>query len=175
MMPFLYYIIFCLNGFQSDYNLLFLKEINLIRAQGCACGGQQMPAADPIIWDIDLAETSRRHAQDMQDNNFFSHINQINQDVGMRADSIYYRWDQIGENIAKGFLSDFEVLRAWLNSPPHCEMLLFSNVTEMGAKRVGDYWVVNFGKPQSEDKSKKQKEYQRKKKSALAFYKSLYN
>lgn len=65
-------------------------------------------------------------------------MNQINQDVGMRADSIYYEWAQIGENIAKGYLSEFDVLRAWLDSPPHCEMIMFSDITEMGARRVGE-------------------------------------
>lgn len=49
----------------------------------------------------------------------------------MRADSIYYEWAQIGENIAKRYLSEFDVLRAWLDSPPHCEMIMFSDITEL--------------------------------------------
>jgi len=144
-MHFLYCIILVVYGFPSEYPLFLLKEINLIRSAGCPCGDQYMPPVNPLVWSVELEQTARQHAQDMHDNNYFSHYNQVNQDVSIRADSVHYEWNQIGENIAKGYLSDYEVLRAWIESPAHCEMIMYSFINEMGASRVGDYWVVNFG------------------------------
>lgn len=126
---------------------LLLKEINIIRTHGYACGEQILPTVDTLSWSPELALIAEEHAQDMQDNNYFSHYNHLNQDVGIRADSVHYGWNQIGENIAIGFLSNFNVMSAWLESEEHCEMIMYEHISEMGAARVGKYWVVNFGKP----------------------------
>ncbi len=128
---------------------LLIKEINSIRTHGYLCGSDSLPVADTLIWSEKLAITAKQHAQDMHDDGYFSHYNRLNHDVGQRADSVHYEWNQIGENIAIGYLSDYDVMRAWLESPEHCEMIMYPHISEMGAARVGDYWVVNFGKPDS--------------------------
>jgi len=145
------------NGFQSSYPPLLIKEINLIRAHGCRCGDIDMMPVDSLIWNEDLEKTARQHAIDMTENDYFSHFDKNNQEVSNRAEFLEYEWIQIGENIARGFLSDFDVLKAWLESPTHCEMIMFPHITEMGAARVDDYWVANFGKPIEQSDSRKRK------------------
>jgi uncharacterized protein YkwD len=39
-----------------------------------------------------------------------------------------------------------EVHRLWLESPAHCKIIMSSIYSEMGAAKVGDYWVVMFGR-----------------------------
>jgi len=101
---------------------LLLKEVNIVRSHGYECGHKTMEAVDTLSWSPRLASIARQHAKYMLDNNSFSHFNRINH--------------------------NHTVMRAWLESDEHCEMILYDDVTEMGAARVGDYWVVNFGKPQ---------------------------
>lgn len=133
-------------GFIDPPSLL-LKEVNIIRVHGYQCGDQKMPPVDTISWNPELAIIAHQHAQDMHTKNYFSHYNLSKQDVSLRADSIKYEWNQIGENIAIGYQSNYDVMRAWLESDEHCEMILYPYITEMGAARAGEYWVINFGRP----------------------------
>lgn len=126
---------------------LLLKETNIIRTHGCHCGDENMAAVGTLVWSEKLAITAKQHAQDMNDNGYFSHYNRLKQDVVQRADTIQYNWNQIGENIAIGYLTNYNVMRAWLESPEHCKMIMYPHISEMGAARVGNYWFVNFGKP----------------------------
>jgi len=82
----------------------------------------------------------------MNEDDYFSHYNQEGDDVGDRAEKVFYPWDKIGENIAVGFKSELGVMHAWLDSKDHCEMIMHDAVKEMGAARVGFYWVQNFSK-----------------------------
>lgn len=129
---------------------LLLSEVNYVRSQGCNCGDVFYQPTHPLKWNKDLAELARLHASEMNDHEYFSHYNQDGDDVGDRAEKVLYDWIKIGENIAVGFKSDLSVMHAWLESVEHCEMIMSPAVKEMGAARVGDYWVQNFSRKNPE-------------------------
>ena len=49
------------------------------------------------------------------------------------------------ENIAWGYKSESEVLQGWLDSPPHCEAILFPYYNAYGLSRRGFYWTLVLG------------------------------
>ena len=92
----------------------------------------------------------------MANNNFFSHTGSNGQSVGSRATQAGYVWSTVGENIAAGgsLSSVAAVVQAWVNSPGHCENLMRSSFTELGASKYsnntstyGVYWTQVFGRP----------------------------
>jgi len=117
-----------------------------VRSQGCTCGDKYYPPTKPLRWNVDLAELANSHAADMNKDKYFSHYDRKGDDVGDRAEKVLYKWNQIGENIAVGFRSELSVMHAWLASTEHCEMIMNDSVKEMGAARVGFYWVQNFSR-----------------------------
>ncbi|MCB0578387.1 MAG: CAP domain-containing protein, partial [Phaeodactylibacter sp.] len=50
-----------------------LAEVNALRETGCRCGTRWMPPAPALSWNTQLANAARRHAGDMQRNDFFNH------------------------------------------------------------------------------------------------------
>jgi uncharacterized protein YkwD/DNA-binding transcriptional regulator YhcF (GntR family) len=68
-----------------------------------------------------------------------------------------YQYDFAGENLAHGFTSNDNLMKAWMNSPLHKANILSSNYSEIGIAVIkGKYLtspqdtivVVHFGKPQ---------------------------
>ena len=123
---------------------LLLSEVNYVRSVGCDCGSHYYGPVESLKWNENLAHLAYTHALDMQNANYFSHYNNEGKDVGDRAEAIYYRWNKIGENIAVAYKSELSVMHAWLASEEHCKMIMEPSIKEMGAARVGNYWVQNF-------------------------------
>ena len=139
-------IITILHLFVPTEQQLLLSEVNYIRTQGCDCGEQYHKPTHALTWNAELSDLARLHAIEMNDLEYFSHYNQQGDDVGGRAEKVFYEWIKIGENIAVGYKCTLTVMHAWLASPEHCEMIMNTSIKEMGAARVGDYWVRNFSR-----------------------------
>ena len=131
---------------QQAKSFELLQLVNDLRAQGCQCGGVRMQAVKPVRWNTTLARSASLHAKDMVRNKYFSHHSRSGKDVGDRLDDIGYDWQRVGENIADGYYDARKVLRAWIESPEHCELLMDPGFDEMGAYLEGRYWVQHFGK-----------------------------
>ena len=64
-----------------------------------------------------------------------------------------YRWLHVGENVAAGQFTAEEVLKAWIGSPEHREILEKKDFTALGIglakgpKR--NYWTMVFGEPKN--------------------------
>ena len=127
---------------ESYANLLDL--VNQLRASGCRCGGQVMPPVGAVSWSGRLAEASKAHSQDMQDNDFFNHTGSDGSNPGTRITRTGYRWRTYGENIAVGYSSAAAVFQGWKDSPGHCKNMMNEDFTEMGAARVGTFWTQDF-------------------------------
>jgi uncharacterized protein YkwD len=59
----------------------------------------------------------------------------------------YYQYKTAGENLAKGFSNDNDVVNAWLRSETHRKVMLNCKYTETGIGREGKYYVQVFAKP----------------------------
>ena len=123
-----------------------LAEVNALRESGCRCGTRWMPPAPALSWNTQLANAARRHAGDMQRNDFFNHRGSDGSDMAQRIEEAGYQWQTIAENIAWGHPDVASVVQAWKESPGHCENMMNSQYSEMGAARAGAYWVQDLGR-----------------------------
>ena len=110
----------------------------------------------PLRHQIDLERSSQLHAQDMNDNDFFSHENLSGQSSGDRIKDTGYGVVNaqecrcsykvfLGENIAKGQTSVVQVIAEWMDSQSHREAMLSKDYKEIGVGIINTIWVLNFG------------------------------
>jgi uncharacterized protein YkwD len=100
----------------------------------------------PVSYDERLDRAAQKHAQDMADNNYFSHTSLDGQTVLERIQAEGYDARGWGENIAGRQQSDQEALDAWINSPDHNALLNASTLSDfaLGVAGVGSNtrWVL---------------------------------
>ncbi len=131
-------------NFQND----MLAYVNALRTKGCKCNGVQMPLVPALKWNKLLEAASIRHAKDMSNTQTFSHTGSDGSTMSKRITDAGYKWTYLGENIAWGYPTLLSVINGWVASAGHCKNMMSANVTELGAAKVGTYWVQDFGKPQ---------------------------
>lgn len=127
----------------ANYQQL-LDLVNELRAGGCLCGDQNMPAVGTLRWNQQLAAAAVQHSQDMANNQHFSHTGTDGSSGGDRIQQQGYRWQTYGENIAQGYASVASVFKGWKDSPGHCRNMMNANFKEMGAGVKNRYWTQDF-------------------------------
>ena len=118
---------------------LQIDEVALARADA------QMGAV--ARWNNLIAAAADNHCEDMAQVGQLNHTGSDGSNAGTRLERVGYTWQQYGENIASGFTSSSEVLRAWISSPGHCRNLMGANFTEMGLARKDHFWTQVFARP----------------------------
>jgi uncharacterized protein YkwD len=140
---------------QDAYEAEVLRLTNEARSQSRRCGGKRYKKTRSLRWSPVLAASADAHSADMATRDYFSHYAPGNVSPFERMRAAGYRYRAAGENIAAGrSLADpAAVVRAWLNSPGHCKVLMNPRYRELGVGRVegagkwGVYWTQNFGQP----------------------------
>lgn len=117
-----------------------------IRNQNCGSAGRYRATA-PLAWNDQLAEAATMHATDMYQNRFFEHTGSDGSRPSARVTQAGYTWGYAGENISAGFYTPQAVVTAWMESPGHCKTIMDSRFDDMGAARVGTYWVLTVASP----------------------------
>lgn len=115
----------------------------VIELVNCARGQSGLA---PLFSNALLEVAAANHANDMVNNNFFSHTGSNGSSVGDRVTAVGYAWVAVGENIAQGQTTDFQVFNDWMNSSGHRANILSASFVEIGVARVGNTWVQVFGK-----------------------------
>lgn len=134
------------NGGVSSVNkTTLLQLVNDVRLSGCNCGSTYMPPVGVILWNNQLEAAAEKHSKDMLTNNYFSHTGFDGSSAGDRIRQAGYNWRKYGENIAKGYSTEQEVINAWILSVDHCKNIMDSDFREMGVARAGVYWTQEFG------------------------------
>jgi len=123
-----------------------LSEVNMLRSEGCNCGGQWMSPVQPVQWNNVLYRVSNKYARYMAANGHFDHVSKSGENLGDRLSNIGYDWAKIGENLGFGYDDFYHVLEAWKKSPSHCRMLMDPDMTDMGLSKHKTYWVQSFSK-----------------------------
>ncbi|MGL6261432.1 CAP domain-containing protein [Vibrio sp. WXL103] len=138
----------------EDFAQQMLFAVNQARQQARDCGDKSMPAAPALTWSYDLESAAVRHSSDMANGNFLSHTGSDNSSVGDRISDTGYRASAWAENVAAGQKDIDAVMASWLSSPGHCENIMRTSVTELGAAFVenpdttyGIYWTQVFAAP----------------------------
>ena len=99
----------------------------------------------PYAWSSRLAVASQRHAEDMYEQEYFSHTSLDGRDFGDRARGAGYEGSPRGENIAAGQRSAESVMNSWMGSPGHRNNILSESSNEIGIGLHEFHWVQNFG------------------------------
>jgi len=91
----------------------------------------------------------------MAKNNFMGHHGSDGSEAGDRVRRAGYVWRTVGENVAAGQPDAETVVKAWLDSPGHCENIMSPNFSEMGVSFVAApqselriLWAQEFAAPQ---------------------------
>jgi uncharacterized protein YkwD len=134
----------------SSFKQDFLDLINQTRAKGCKCGNTYMPPAPPLIWNDELEDAAKGHANDMAKQSYFSHESKDGRTMSSRivtAGYYFKGWKSftVGENIAFGQTSIREVMAGWFKSEGHCHNLMNPSFKEVGVAEKNKYWVQDFG------------------------------
>jgi len=118
--------------------------INKTRHSGCFCGDQWFPPVKKITWCSLAEQAAQLHSNDMNQNDFFRHEGSDNSSAGDRLHRVGYTWHTYGENIAKGFPTEQDVIEGWLKSPRHCKNIMDKDFTRMGIATKSSYWTQIF-------------------------------
>ncbi len=118
-----------------------LELVNQARREGRYCGKEYFEPAEEVVWNEKLELAAQIHSNDMYDNDFFSHTGSDGSDAGERLEAVGYKWITYGENIAKGYENEEQVIKAWLKSEGHCKNIMNPAFKEMGVARAGYYWT----------------------------------
>lgn len=96
-----------------------------------------------------LANVAQTKAEDMRDNNYFSHQSPTYGSPFEMMKQFNIQYSAAGENIARGQRTAAEVMNSWMNSPGHRKNILSEKYTHIGVglaeKSQGTtYWVQMF-------------------------------
>lgn len=125
---------------------LLVSLINNYRVSGCNCGAEYYEPVTQIVWNDTIELAAKVHSNDMNNNNFFNHTGSDGSSAGDRLNRVGYSWTTWGENIAKGYTSEIEVVEGWISSVGHCKNIMNANFKEMGVATSGSYWTQLFAK-----------------------------
>lgn len=131
----------------SGFNSQMLAAVNQLRTSGTTCGGETMPPVKPLAWNAKLEKATVAHTVYMSETNNFSHQGKNSSWPEDRIKAAGYNWDQVGENIGKGYKDIPAAIVGWKESAGHCKQMMSADVTEMGAAKVGPYWCQKYAKP----------------------------
>lgn len=107
----------------------------------------------PVVVNPSLQKIADEYACRMIVEDFFGHTDpESGHGPGDRAVLSKYAFYAIGENLAAGQETPTEVMRVWMESPAHREIILDEKWTEVGISVRGGgkysiYWVQEFGAP----------------------------
>ncbi|UCC29549.1 MAG: CAP domain-containing protein [Phycisphaerales bacterium] len=107
----------------------------------------------PVVVSEKLTKIAEDYACRMIDAKFFGHRSPLTgHGPAKRAVAGKYTFYAVGENLAAGPESSAEVMKLWMDSPPHRDIILDPTWKEVGiAVRAGGeystYWVQEFGDP----------------------------
>ncbi len=115
-----------------------LQLVNEARSSASSCGAP-VPS---VVWNDTLALVAKRHSENMNANQKFSHSDADGTLVDIRLKKAGYQWSDYAENLLKGGASEEEAMQAWLKSAAHCNNIMRPGVREMGVGTSGIYWTM---------------------------------
>lgn len=95
--------------------------------------------------DANLTLAARNHAQDMAQNNYFSHRSLSGAGLADRVSRTGYCVSGLAENIAFGHRSVAGVFSSWFKSPGHRRNMLRPQAVAFGLAESDGTWVLVLG------------------------------
>ncbi len=120
------------------YNIFF-ADITRTALQSFINQSRESAGLNSLVENQKLTQAAQLKAQDMVQNNYFSHTSPSGITPWYWFKQIGYNYKYAGENLAIGFYDSREVYNAWLNSPSHKANILNPNYTEVGTAVLGGF------------------------------------
>ncbi|MEJ6397061.1 CAP domain-containing protein [Yoonia sp. 208BN28-4] len=109
---------------------------------------------DAVAHDSRLDQAAQAHAEDMAENNYFSHTGRNGSTALDRIRATGYDPNAYGENIAGRQQTESEALDAWINSRDHDRVLRADSFEDFGLGVAGQgsrtRWVLIMGREKSD-------------------------
>lgn len=90
----------------------------------------------------DLTRIAQEHADDMAQNNYFSHTNLKGENHGDRIRKHGFEACLTAENIAQNAKTGAHAMSLWMSSKPHRQNNLNGELTHYGIGFASDMWVL---------------------------------
>lgn len=104
--------------------------------------------AAPLSYDARLGRAAQAHANDMLAMRRMTHRGSDGSDAGQRIRREGYDARTWGENVARGYQTEAEVLNGWVNSPDHQANNINPDFEDFALAKAGSgsslYWVLVF-------------------------------
>lgn len=105
-----------------------------------------------LRWQYQLQRSAQQHTDLMSARDILSHL--LASELGLVARILrvgYHPWSRLAENIAVGYTTPAEVVKAWMHSPEHRRNMLDCRLRDLGVGvRLDDYgtvwWTQDFGR-----------------------------
>ncbi|WP_179867359.1 CAP domain-containing protein [Terribacillus saccharophilus] len=98
----------------------------------------------PLEWNDQVAAVALGHSEDMQKQQYFSHVTPSGEELGDRLANGQVRFQSAGENIAAGYTDAPAAMIGWLNSEGHRKTMLDASYEELGVGVYRYYYTQNF-------------------------------
>lgn len=86
----------------------------------------------PLTLNDKLSLAAKEKAMDMFSNNYWSHNSTNGKTPWVFIKNSGYTYVYAGENLARGFQTSDDVIKAWMSSPDHRDNMLSKNYSEVG-------------------------------------------
>jgi uncharacterized protein YkwD len=133
----------CMN--EMPYEVDMLAMINSARTSGYVCQGQKHNPVCKMKWDSQLEIAALIQCNYMDSVGELSHKWKDGTELKDRLMIVGYTSDLASENLAQGPVTQTDVLEAWLNSPEHCESIMYAGYDIVAVARKGVYWTMVLG------------------------------
>ena len=125
----------------SGWRARMLTRVNAVRAEA---------GVAPLASCGRLGRSAQHYAAAMARSGAFGHVAPDGTGPAERISAVGYRWRMLGENIAAGQSSVYEVMQGWRGSASHLATMTDPAFTHVGfglARSAGSrtYWVQDFG------------------------------
>lgn len=111
-------------GIKADISSEELLSLTNIERQNAGLGS--------LVLNEKLSVAAAQKAQDMFEYNYWAHNSPTGKTPWVFISSSGYKYVYAGENLARGFSTSQDVIKAWMASPDHRSNMLSSNYRDVG-------------------------------------------
>jgi uncharacterized protein YkwD len=100
----------------------------------------------PVLYQNEsLQNSASAKSNDMLTNNYWSHYSPSGVTPWSFMKNEGYNYIKAGENLARNFTNNKDMIKAWMDSPLHKANILNPNYQDIGTGTAGQYTVQHFG------------------------------
>jgi uncharacterized protein YkwD len=111
---------------QTNPNLSTAEIININNA------ARKELSLQPLVFSSELTKLAKLKMTDMQTNKYFNHYSPTGKSLKHFLNDINYNYIYTGENLARNYNDNNDLIRAWLTSPTHRHNMLYPDFNEVG-------------------------------------------